>query len=174
MATLRLSTGGGHIGRRPFRAVLTTASVAAAIAMATTLQSVAGFAQTAKPVQTVPSVDLNRYAGDWFEIARFPNRFQKQCLGNVRATYTRRADGQIDVVNRCRTATGQTEARGVARVVDTRTFSRLQVRFAPAWLEWLPVWGDYWIIGLASDYSWAVVGDPKDRKSTRLNSSHVR
>ena len=79
----------------------------------------------------------------------------------MRASYTRRADRRLDVVNRCRTADGQTEAHGVARIVDTQTFARLEVRFAPGWLSWLPmVWGDYWIIGLAPDYSWAVVGDP--------------
>jgi apolipoprotein D and lipocalin family protein len=99
--------------------------------------------------------------GDWFEIARFPNRFQRQCAGDVRASYARRPDGRLDVVNRCRTADGQSEARGVARIVDTRTFARLKVRFAPSWLSFLPlVWGDYWVIGLAPDYSWAVVGEP--------------
>jgi apolipoprotein D and lipocalin family protein len=118
------------------------------------------YAQQA-PVRTVASVDLDRYAGDWFEIARFPNRFQRQCVGDVRAHYARRADGRIDVINRCATADGVTEARGVARVVDQHTRAKLKVRFAPAWLSWLPVvWGDYWIIGLAPDYSWAVVGDP--------------
>jgi len=68
---------------------------------------------------------------------------------------------RIDVVNRCRTADGQIEARGVARIVDERTFTRLKVRFAPAWLSFVPaVWGDYWVIGLAADYSWAVIGEP--------------
>jgi apolipoprotein D and lipocalin family protein len=131
-----------------------------AIAAAAALQP--GCANTeAPPVRTVPFVDLDRYAGDWFEIARFPNRFQRQCVGDVRASYGRRADGRIDVVNRCRTAQGQTEARGVARLVDEQGHARLKVRFAPSWLSWLPpVWGDYWIIGLAPDYSWAVVGDP--------------
>ena len=82
-------------------------------------------------------------------------------MGDVRASYARRADGRIDVVNRCRTGDGQTEARGVARLVDEQTHAKLKVRFAPAWLSWLPpVWGDYWIIGLAADHSWAVVGDP--------------
>jgi apolipoprotein D and lipocalin family protein len=134
---------------------------AAALVAATTLQPAAAQAQTPPPVRAVPSVDLDRYAGDWFEIARFPNRFQRQCVGDVRATYSRRPDGRVDVVNRCRTAEGETEARGVARIVDDRTFAKLKVRFAPAWLSWLPVvWGDYWIIGLAPDYSWAVVGDP--------------
>jgi lipocalin/uncharacterized protein YbjT (DUF2867 family)/ligand-binding SRPBCC domain-containing protein len=129
-----------------------------AIAAATVLQPVR--AQT-PPVPAVPFVDLDRYAGDWFEIARLENRFQRQCVGDVRASYARRADGRIDVVNRCRTADGQTEARGVARLVDEQTHAKLKVRFAPAWLSWLPaVWGDYWILGLAPDYSWAVVGDP--------------
>jgi apolipoprotein D and lipocalin family protein len=131
-----------------------------ALAAATTLQAGAAPAQTPQ-VRTVPSVDLDRYAGDWFEIARYPNRFQRQCLGDVRASYARRPDGRLDVVNRCRTAEGEIEARGVARIVDEHTFAKLKVRFAPAWLTWLPmVWGDYWVIGLAPDYSWAVVGDP--------------
>lgn len=140
------------------------ATAAAALGPAATLPTTAVAAQTAGPVRTVPFVDLNRYAGDWFEIARFPNRFQRQCLGDVRASYSRRADGRLDVVNRCRTDEGRSEARGIARVVDDRTFARLKVRFAPAWLSFVPaVWGDYWIIGLAEDYSWAVVGSP-DRK----------
>lgn len=119
----------------------------------------------AAPVRTVDAVDLDRYLGEWFEIARFPNRFQRGCAGDVRATYSRRADGRIDVVNRCRRQDGSmNEARGIARVVDTRTSAKLKVRFAPAALSFLPfVWGDYWIIGLADDYSWAVVGSP-DRK----------
>ena len=135
------------------------AAVAMAAAMA--LHADAARAQTLPPVRTVPLVDLDRYAGDWFEIARFPNRFQRQCTGDVRATYKRLPDGQTEVVNRCRTADGETVARGVARVVDEKTFAKLKVRFAPSWLSWLPmVWGDYWVIGLAPDYSWAVVGDP--------------
>jgi apolipoprotein D and lipocalin family protein len=136
-------------------------TAAIALAAATALQpEVEAQAQT-PPVRTVPLVDLNRYAGDWFEIARFPNRFQRQCAGDVRASYSRRPDGRIDVVNRCRTADGETVARGVARVVDEETFAKLKVRFAPSWLSWVPmVWGDYWVIGLAPDYSWAVVGDP--------------
>ena len=129
---------------------------------ATTLQPAAARAQTPPPVRTVPFVDLDRYAGDWFEIARFPNWFQRECVGDVRATYARRSDGRLDVVNRCHTAEGETEARGVARIVDERAFAKLKVRFAPTWLSWLPmVWGDYWIIGLAPDYSWAVIGEPR-------------
>jgi apolipoprotein D and lipocalin family protein len=114
-----------------------------------------------EPVRTVAKVDLDRYIGEWFEIARFPNRFQRQCEGDVRARYTRRPDGRIDVINRCRTADGEITANGVARVVDARTSAKLKVRFAPAFLSFLPfVWGDYWVLGLAADYSWAVVGSP--------------
>jgi apolipoprotein D and lipocalin family protein len=113
------------------------------------------------PVRTVPRVDVDRYLGDWYEVARFPNRFQRRCLGDVRASYARRTDGRLDVVNRCRGDEGTVEAHGVARIVDMTTNARLKVRFAPAFLSFLPqVWGDYWVIGLADDYSWAVVGSP--------------
>jgi apolipoprotein D and lipocalin family protein len=119
-------------------------------------------ARAQEPVRTVARVDLDRYLGDWFEIARYPNRFQKRCASDVRASYARRPDGRLDVVNRCRTGDGGAiEASGVARIEDPRTFARLKVRFAPAFLSFLPmVWGDYWILGLADDYSWAVVGSP--------------
>ena len=146
-----------HARLMPTSAAMVWALVAIAAAA-----PVSGCARESGTVQTVDSVDLTRYAGDWFEIARFPNRFQDECAGDVRATYVTRPDGRIDVVNRCRDQSGGTvEARGVARVVDAQTRAKLQVRFAPAWLSWLPmVWGDYWVIGRASDYSWAVVGSP--------------
>ncbi len=135
---------------------------AAAVAIATAAMPAGGTQErTREPVRTVASVDLDRYAGDWFEVARFPNRFQHKCVADVRASYARRPDGRIDVVNRCRMAKGETEARGVARVTDHHSRAKLEVRFAPAWLSWLPaVWGDYWIIGLSPDYAWAVVGSP--------------
>jgi apolipoprotein D and lipocalin family protein len=95
-------------------------------------------------------------------VARFPNRFHQKCAGDVKATYSRRPDGRLNVVNECRTKDGGTTvARGVARVADERTRAKLKVRFAPAALSFLPfVWGDYWIIGLADDYHWALVGSP--------------
>ena len=134
----------------------------AAIAVLAVLSLTASLqAQRPGPVRTVERVDLERYLGDWFEIARFPNRFQRRCTGNVKASYARRPDGRIGVINRCQTAEGPISAEGVARIVDSRTSARLKVRFAPAWLSWLPpVWGDYWILGLADDYTWAVVGSP--------------
>jgi apolipoprotein D and lipocalin family protein len=116
-----------------------------------------------RPLEVVPTVDLVRYAGVWYEIARVPNRFQKACLSDVTATYALLDDGQILVVNRCRTAAGEVkEAEGKARRKgDDEPTSKLLVRFAPAILSFLPfVWADYWVIDLAEDYSYAVVGEP--------------
>lgn len=114
----------------------------------------------ATPLPTVPALDVDRYLGVWHEIARYPNRFQEQCASDVTATYTRNADGTLGVVNACRKAGGETmRARGQARMVTPP--ATLAVRFAPAWLAWLPlVWGDYRVIDLADDYRYAVVGEP--------------
>lgn len=111
----------------------------------------------------VPHVDLERYSGQWHEIARLPNRFQKDCLGDVTANYVVRKDGKIDVTNRCRVKDGKMiEAKGVAKPVGKGLpNSVLKVRFAPAFLSFLPqVWGDYQILALAPDYSYAAVGSP--------------
>jgi apolipoprotein D and lipocalin family protein len=119
--------------------------------------------QESGPPKRVAHVDLGRYVGLWHEIARIPNRFQKQCVRGVTAEYALRPDGRIDVVNRCYKEDGSLdEARGLARVEDTVTNSRLKVSFFSI-LGWRPVWGDYWIIDLADDYSYAVVCSP-DRK----------
>ena len=115
------------------------------------------------PLQVVPSVDLPRYCGTWYEIARIPNRFQKDCVGEVTATYTLLEDGTVRVVNRCRKGNGEmSEAEGKARrKSDAEPVSKLEVRFAPAFLSIFPfVWGNYWIIDLAPDYSYAVIGEP--------------
>ena len=125
------------------------------LAFATSFLAVA---QPALP--TVPSLDLDRYLGQWYEIARYPNSFERDCARDVTATYTRNADGTVQVVNACRKADGSVmRAEGVARM--TAAPAKLEVRFAPAWLSWLPlVWADYWVIALADDYSYAVVGEP--------------
>ena len=120
-------------------------------------------AQQSQPLRVVDSVDLTRYTGRWYEAARLPNRFQNHCAGDVVVYYTQRDDGRIDVVNRCRTTAGKVdEARGVGRKAgDGKSNARLQVRFAPKILSFLSsVWGDYWIIGLGPEYTWAVVGTP--------------
>ena len=116
-----------------------------------------------RPLEVVPAVNLVRYAGTWYEIARLPNRFQEQCAGDVTATYTMLDNGEIRVVNRCRKESGEIEeAEGRARLASVdEPNTKLKVRFAPAFLSFLPfVWGDYWIIELAPDYSYAVIGEP--------------
>ncbi|MBT2325406.1 lipocalin family protein [Variovorax paradoxus] len=117
------------------------------------------------PLQVVAPVDLQRYAGLWHEQARLPNRFQKRCAGPATAEYTLLDDGQIEVRNRCILADGSfDEAVGIARaapVAGQPGAGRLEVRFAPEWLSWLPaVWGDYWILKLDRDYQVALVGTP--------------
>lgn len=107
-------------------------------------------------LQTVARVDLGRYVGTWYEIASFPQSFQRGCTATT-ATYTLRDDGQINVVNRCRKGSPdgpERVARGRARIVDPSTNARLEVSF------FRPFWGDYWIIDLGADYEYAVVGHP--------------
>ena len=114
-----------------------------------------GSASTA-PLTTVEHVDLNRYAGKWYEIARYPNRFQRKCQGDTTATYTLRADGKVQVVNACREKDGKiTTASGTAKVVDSATNAKLKVTF------FWPFYGDYWVIGLSPDYQYAIVGEPE-------------
>lgn len=113
------------------------------------------------PVASVPQLDLQRYAGEWHEIARLPMRHEKDCIGDITATYTLRSDGSIGVRNACRVAGGEIKVSdGQARPVAGHP-GRLQVRFAPSWLSWLPmVWADYWVLAIADDYSWALIGEP--------------
>ncbi len=109
---------------------------------------------------TVSHVDLKRYIGLWYEIARIPNSFQRDCARNTTASYELQPDGRIRVINRCVGADGVVkEAKGVARVVDTTGNSKLEVSFVRI-LGVQLFWGDYWIIGLDKDYRYAVVGNP--------------
>jgi len=130
-----------------------------ALIVAALVLGAAGPARPSPPLPVVGRLDLDRYVGTWHEIARYPNFFQRNCVRDVTANYARNADGTIRVVNACRTQDGELiSAQGVARVVAP---AKLEVRFAPAWLAWLPwVWGDYWVIELDPNYSYAVVGTP--------------
>lgn len=114
-------------------------------------------------LRTISSLDVARYMGTWFEIAKYPNWFQKKCTdGGTRAEYTPMSDGRVQVINRCRLAGGEmNEAIGVARQVGSATSAKLEVRFAPAWLSFLPfVWGNYWVIDLDDDYELVAVSEP--------------
>ncbi len=114
----------------------------------------AGMAER-QPLQTVSAVDLERYAGTWYEIARYPNRFQRDCAGDVTALYEVKPDGSVRVTNSCAEADGSTKsARASAKVVDRETNAKLKVTF------FWPFSGDYWIINLGPNYEYAVVGEP--------------
>lgn len=115
------------------------------------------------PVKTIAALDVPRYMGTWYEIAKFPNRFQAKCVAHTRARYLAQIDGSVQVLNSCVTADGNTiDALGLAKQIGEPTSPKLQVRFAPAWLSWLPmVWGDYWVIDLDADYQLVAVSDAK-------------
>jgi apolipoprotein D and lipocalin family protein len=120
-------------------------------------------AVTPGPLTTVVTLDVPRYMGTWFEIAKVPNWFQKKCVADTRADYLLQAGGSVQVTNRCRRENGDMEqAIGEARQMGPATSPKLQVRFAPAWLSLLPfVWGDYWVIDLDADYQLVAVSEPK-------------
>lgn len=102
-------------------------------------------------------VDLDRYLGQWFEIARYEQRFERGCVAAT-AEYSSGADGKIIVLNRCRKQNGTIEeARGVAKVVDEATRAKLKVSFFG------PFYGNYWVLDHAEDYSWSIVGEPSGR-----------
>jgi apolipoprotein D and lipocalin family protein len=128
------------------------------------LMHIQAYAQASdSPVKTIPSLDVPRYMGTWYEIAKFPNWFQKKCVGNTKAVYSLKPDGNLRVLNSCKQADGETsEAEGTARQIGSKDSPKLEVRFAPAWLSLLPmVWGDYWIIDLDPQYQLAAVSDPR-------------
>ncbi|MCC5795447.1 MAG: lipocalin family protein [Chromatiales bacterium] len=106
------------------------------------------------PLPTVARVDLMRYEGTWYDIGNLDHRPQRRCTNDT-ATYTLQDDGSIEVLNRCRRASSrERETRGRAKVVDTQTNARLEVRFFVFFT------GDYWIIALDDDYQYALVGTP--------------
>lgn len=144
------------------------------ILVATSLLAVTalGSAQATEVLQSVPAVDLKRYQGRWYQIAYYPNVFQRQCVGNTTADYRLLMTGQVEVTNRCSTADGSvSQVTGAARLKPPKFFgvpvakgtdsAKLEVRFAPSFLAWLnAVWAPYWVIQLPEDYRYAVVGEP--------------
>lgn len=112
-------------------------------------------------VQTVENVDLDRYLGTWYEIASIPQSFQRQCVGNTVAEYSLTKSNTIKVLNSCDTKTGARKtAEARAKVVDKETNAKLKVTFVKIF-DWVYSFGgNYWILDLAEDYSYAVVGDP--------------
>jgi apolipoprotein D and lipocalin family protein len=109
--------------------------------------------------QPAKSVELERYLGRWYEMARYEAPFQKDCEG-VTADYSLRQDGKIKVINSCRKGgvDGKLEqAEGKAKIVDASNGAKLKVSFFG------PFYGDYWVLDRADDYSWSIVGEPSGR-----------
>ncbi|KQV90369.1 lipocalin [Massilia sp. Root351] len=135
--------------------ILTAASLALACAGAA--------AAPAEPVQPIPALDVPRYMGTWYEIAKYPNYFQRKCVGNTTATYALQPDKTVLVTNRCAIEKNDAiVATAEGRQVGGAESPKLEVRFAPAWLSFLPfVWADYWVIDLDEQYQLAAVSEPK-------------
>ena len=146
---------GGLTGRRvafPWLGVVCAGLLVSAVAGCRTPSA------SAPPLEVVPSLEIERYLGRWYEIASFPQFFQRGCVA-TRAFYSLRDDGRIRVLNRCRDGAPGAEwreAEGVAWVVDPEVSSaQLVVSF------FWPFRGDYWVIDLGEDYEYAVVGHPE-------------
>ena len=141
--------------RNKFAAALLLAS-ALAVGGCTSLLSKHAVGNTAVPQPAKP-VELSRYLGHWYELARYEQGFQKDCDG-VTADYALREDGKVEVINTCRKPDGSIKrATGKAKVVDTATGAKLKVSFFG------PFYGDYWVLDHADDYSWSIVGEGSGR-----------
>jgi apolipoprotein D and lipocalin family protein len=117
----------------------------------------------ARPLKPIASLDVERYMGRWYEIAKFPNHFQKKCVADTQAEYRLVSGAGVQVVNRCRMANGQiSQASAVAKQMGGTDSPRLKVRFAPAWLSFIPaVWGDYWVVDIDEAYQLVAVSEPE-------------
>ena len=114
------------------------------------------FKRNIAPPRIAKVIDLDRYLGEWYNIANYPEFFQKGCVGAT-AYYSLNEDGSIQVINTCYKGSVYGEPKisdGTAWVVDKTTNAKLKVQF------FWPFKGDYWILDVADDYSWAIVGHP--------------
>ena len=137
--------------------------IAAAAGMLGLSLLVTGYeAAAAEPLTVIARLDVPRYLGTWHEITKYPNWFQKKCVSDTSADYSLQSDGSVKVVNRCKIADGTwAEAIGLAVQTGGPDSPKLEVRFAPWWLSFLPmVWGDYWVVDLDENYRLAAVSEP--------------
>ena len=120
-------------------------------------------ARAQEPLAPIASLNVPRYMGVWYEIAKYPNSFQKKCVSDTVAQYSAQQDGTVRVLNRCTQEDGKViDALGQARQMGNATSPKLEVLFAPAWLSFLPfVWGNYWVIDIDTDYQLVAVSEPK-------------
>ena len=122
-------------------------------------------ATQATQVKSIDQLDINQYVGSWYEIAKLPNWFQRNCAQNTKATYKLINPAEIQVLNQCQAANGEMiQALGMTRPRANGLPAQLEVRFAPSWLGWMPLdWGDYWVLDLDPQYQLAAVGDPSKK-----------
>lgn len=121
--------------------------------------SVAGPVGNASVPQPAKSIELSRYLGHWFELARYENRFETDCDG-VTADYSLRDDGLVRVINTCRKGSvdgTKNAVEGRAKIVPGSGNAKLKVSFFG------PFYGDYWVLDHAPDYAWSIVGEPSGR-----------
>lgn len=140
-------------------------SLALLCAPAGLLPAVAADAASAPPVP-LPRLEVQPYMGTWYQVAWYPNWFQRKCASDTQATYRLLPEGRVEVLNRCRTAEGATDGvLGVAKPVGKLEGgalmpAQLEVSFLPTWLRWLPIgWGSYWVVHLADDGRYAIVSE---------------
>lgn len=107
-----------------------------------------------KPPKVVENIDLNKYVGEWYEIATIPRFFQWGC-GGAKATYKIISENKISVLNQCMGFFSIRDISGVATVVDSKEPAKLMVDFGYGRK------GEYWVVMLADDYSYAVVSNSK-------------
>lgn len=151
--------------RAQFSPVTTAAAMTLGLPLAERLFGGEGAHEAPAPLQTMPRVDLQRYGGTWYEIARLPTAFESGCEGQPSAHYEPLPGGALRVVNRCRAPDGSVhEVEGVASVLPESGNAKLEVSLWPRWLRWLPLaWAPYWIVFVDADYEVAVVGHPNRR-----------
>lgn len=127
----------------------------------------------AKPLHVADKVELDKYLGVWYEIARKPMSFQNQCDNNVTATYTFNENGNVLVDNRCTMKDGQqSHAIGEAFVQNAPFNTKLKVSFLPESIRWLPIGrGDYWVLKADEDYQTVLVGEPRRKYMWVLSRS---
>ncbi|MCT4642921.1 MAG: lipocalin family protein [Bacteriovoracaceae bacterium] len=114
------------------------------------------------PLPTVENVDIHKYLGTWYEIARFDQKFQKNCTA-VTATYTLRKNGSVNVLNKCRkyNINGKLKkAKARAWITDKNTNAKLKVQFFLRFIKINAFAGNYWILALGDNYEYAMIGDP--------------
>lgn len=118
-----------------------------------------------KPLRTIEKVELDKYLGVWYEVARKPMYFQNKCDRDVSATYTLNENGNIGVDNRCYTKDGQlNQSVGEAFIQNAPFNTKLKVSFLPESVRWLPVGrGDYWVLKIDDAYQTVLVGEPRRR-----------